>query len=403
MPLNHSSERRYAHPSSHSHHHHHHSYRQRLMNCTAKSDSELCFLRQRKQIRRYRKQLLLTESDSHHHHHHHHHKTLPYCPPSISTSRSLSSMSSSSSSSSLSSSSSSNLSSSSSSSPSTSTNGSSSNHNKRKNRRRQQLHRRYTWSNNLFTNLDKNQSCSMFCNDDHHPHHHPHHHNRRHQCHHHHHRNHPQSGSRSVWKMTSKPLKSSFNGSIHSPRLRDLQPQLRITNLTEGKVVRDVPSISATPTTTTAAITNNNNNFDPIYSPTYETPMGNVSNQPKSDYPTNRLTHSTSTETGANVLIPRTYQINRNKQTRLSNPRIHSMQGLTRAKIKTVKITLVVITCYVLCSSPFLCVQLWAQFWPGAQETALWKGTFIFLFQLFAPPPFTTHNIFSTIRLNSIN
>lgn len=74
VPLNHSSERRYAHPSSHSHHHHHHSYRQRLMNCTAKSDSELCFLRQRKQIRRYRKQLLLTESDSHHHHHHHHHK-----------------------------------------------------------------------------------------------------------------------------------------------------------------------------------------------------------------------------------------------------------------------------------------------------------------------------------------
>ncbi len=73
---------------------------------------------------------------------------------------------------------------------------------------------------------------------------------------------------------------------------------------------------------------------------------------PKSTYQVNKLTHSTSstgsTNAGSvNVLVPRNYQINRNRQTRLSNPRIHSMQGLTRAKIKTVKITLVVITCYV--------------------------------------------------------
>lgn len=73
---------------------------------------------------------------------------------------------------------------------------------------------------------------------------------------------------------------------------------------------------------------------------------------PKSNYPVNKLTHSSSstgsTNAGSvNVLVPRNYQINRNRATRLSNPRIHSMQGLTRAKIKTVKITLVVITCYV--------------------------------------------------------
>src|SRR5699024_8693660 len=97
------------------------------------------------------------------------------------------------------------------------------------------------------------------------------------------------------------------------------------------------------------------------------------------DYPVNKLTHSTSSTISggagsANVLVPRNYQINRNRQTRLSNPRIHSMQGLTRAKIKTVKITLVVITCYVLCSSPFICVQLWANWWPGAQESSFWSG-----------------------------
>ncbi|UXI15484.1 Nuclear hormone receptor [Sarcoptes scabiei] len=56
-----------------------------------------------------------------------------------------------------------------------------------------------------------------------------------------------------------------------------------------------------------------------------------------------------------------------------SNPRIHSMHGLTRAKIKTVKITLVIITCYVLCSTPFICVQLWAELWPNAQESSIYK------------------------------
>lgn len=70
------------------------------------------------------------------------------------------------------------------------------------------------------------------------------------------------------------------------------------------------------------------------------------------------------------------YHTSTTNNKRLSNPRIHSMQGLTRAKIKTVKITLVVITCYVLCSSPFILSQLWTQWWPGAQESSFYKGKY---------------------------
>ena len=87
------------------------------------------------------------------------------------------------------------------------------------------------------------------------------------------------------------------------------------------------------------------------------------------------------TSNQVNVFVPRTYHINA-KNKRMSNPRIHSMQGLTRAKIKTVKITLVVITCYVLCSSPFICVQLWAQWWPNAQQTSIWSGMPCSIFHL---------------------
>lgn len=116
-----------------------------------------------------------------------------------------------------------------------------------------------------------------------------------------------------------------------------------------------------------------NSSSPPLYSPVYESleetnngtstlpnhfKRGRGSDRlsetagPKSNYPVNKLTHSSSstasTNAGSvNVLVPRNYQINRSRATRLSNPRIHSMQGLTRAKIKTVKITLVVITCYV--------------------------------------------------------
>lgn len=40
-------------------------------------------------------------------------------------------------------------------------------------------------------------------------------------------------------------------------------------------------------------------------------------------------------------------------------PRAHSTQGISRAKIKTVKLTVSVIVGYIISSAPFTCVQLW--------------------------------------------
>lgn len=45
-----------------------------------------------------------------------------------------------------------------------------------------------------------------------------------------------------------------------------------------------------------------------------------------------------------------------------------------RAKIKSVKLTVIVILCYVTCSLPFIIVQLWANWYPGAQESSYWTG-----------------------------
>ena len=42
------------------------------------------------------------------------------------------------------------------------------------------------------------------------------------------------------------------------------------------------------------------------------------------------------------------------------NPRAHVVRGMTRSKVKTVKLTLTVIICYLLCWSPFFISQLWA-------------------------------------------
>lgn len=45
-----------------------------------------------------------------------------------------------------------------------------------------------------------------------------------------------------------------------------------------------------------------------------------------------------------------------------------------RAKIKSVKLTVTVILCYIVCSLPFICVQLWAYYYPGAQSSDSWSG-----------------------------
>ena len=57
-----------------------------------------------------------------------------------------------------------------------------------------------------------------------------------------------------------------------------------------------------------------------------------------------------------------------------SSPRVNTVNRLSRAKIKTVKITVVVIFCYILCSSPFIFVQLWAYWVPSAQLSSFWTG-----------------------------
>jgi arginine vasopressin receptor 1A len=65
-----------------------------------------------------------------------------------------------------------------------------------------------------------------------------------------------------------------------------------------------------------------------------------------------------------------------------SSPRVNTFNRLSRAKIKTVKITVVVILCYVICSSPFICVQLWAYWWPNANTSPFWTGMSCYAFTL---------------------
>lgn len=40
-------------------------------------------------------------------------------------------------------------------------------------------------------------------------------------------------------------------------------------------------------------------------------------------------------------------------------PRVHSMEKISRAKIKSVKQTIVIIVSYILCSTPAVGLQLW--------------------------------------------
>ncbi|CAG2166664.1 unnamed protein product, partial [Oppiella nova] len=71
-----------------------------------------------------------------------------------------------------------------------------------------------------------------------------------------------------------------------------------------------------------------------------------------------------------------------------SSPRVNTVNRLSRAKIKTVKITVVVILCYIICSSPFIFVQLWAYWVPSAQNSAFWTARAIG--PAYSPIPITT-------------
>ena len=59
------------------------------------------------------------------------------------------------------------------------------------------------------------------------------------------------------------------------------------------------------------------------------------------------------------------------------NLRTHSIQGISRAKIKTVKLTIVVILGYIVCSAPFICVQMWATF--GSPSESVCKFSTVLL------------------------
>lgn len=66
------------------------------------------------------------------------------------------------------------------------------------------------------------------------------------------------------------------------------------------------------------------------------------------------------------------------------NPRTHSVKGISRAKIKTVKLTVVVILCYIVCSSPFIAAQLWATWDPLATQSPFWSGATFTILTLLA-------------------
>lgn len=66
------------------------------------------------------------------------------------------------------------------------------------------------------------------------------------------------------------------------------------------------------------------------------------------------------------------------------NPRSHSTRTISRAKIKTVKLTIVVITCYIFCSMPYSCVMLWTVYSPNVATSSFYRSTWYALLTLLA-------------------
>nr|QWT72250.1 oxytocin/vasopressin-like peptide receptor [Portunus pelagicus] len=65
-----------------------------------------------------------------------------------------------------------------------------------------------------------------------------------------------------------------------------------------------------------------------------------------------------------------------------TNPRSHSIRSISRAKIKTVKLTVTVIFCYVSCSAPFISVQLWHVWDPDAPTSPFYSGAALTILML---------------------
>lgn len=77
---------------------------------------------------------------------------------------------------------------------------------------------------------------------------------------------------------------------------------------------------------------------------------------------------------GARAYRSRGLSHNVAKECAFLGPRSHSVRGLSRAKVKTVKITVVVIAFYIVCSSPFICVQMWMHWSPDVNMADTWTS-----------------------------
>ncbi|OXA62187.1 Vasopressin V1a receptor [Folsomia candida] len=70
----------------------------------------------------------------------------------------------------------------------------------------------------------------------------------------------------------------------------------------------------------------------------------------------------------------RTYSVRSSALSNMSQPRTHSVRAISRAKIKTIKLTITVICCYIVCSTPFMAALLWSAFDPYAKEHPFFYG-----------------------------
>jgi len=93
---------------------------------------------------------------------------------------------------------------------------------------------------------------------------------------------------------------------------------------------------------------------------------------------TQQTINSQQTSTKATLLQTMSNDKNEMKSASIFTSRtVAQSTKLSKAKIKTIKVTLVVIICYISCSLPFTSVQIWANFWPNAQTSSYWKGPLI--------------------------
>jgi arginine vasopressin receptor 1A len=67
-----------------------------------------------------------------------------------------------------------------------------------------------------------------------------------------------------------------------------------------------------------------------------------------------------------------------------TQPRSHSIKGISTAKIKTVKLTVTVILCYIVASTPFIVAELWSTYDPLAHTSPFYTGTVFTILTLLA-------------------